>query len=313
MDRDTNYVVVGAFVVLVVALAAGFVYWYTDQKDKRTYQRYEIYFPGTVSGLSAGSPVRYLGVDVGKVVHVLLDPQQRHRVQVIADIEPSAPIDSRTLAFLNLQGITGLLYVDLEQEQDPNAGPAGPLQRGQHYPVIPSARSDLDKILSSLPQIATRMIELLGRFNQVFSDDNVRAFHETLTNVRDTSARLPETVRETQLLVADLRRASHEVESVAADLHGITRQAAPDLEATLANVRHVTDRLADTSDHLDQFVVENAPGFSRFTKQSLPQFEQLLRESREAARDFRDLSLSLKENPSQLLYESSRHGVELPR
>ncbi len=53
--------------LLILFMAASFVYWYTDQRDKRSYQRYEIYFQGSVSGLSAGSPVRYLGVDVGKV------------------------------------------------------------------------------------------------------------------------------------------------------------------------------------------------------------------------------------------------------
>ena len=94
MDRDANYVAVGAFVLLVIAMAVSFVFWYTDQKDKRTYQRYEIYFKGTVSGLTAGSPVRYLGVDVGKVARIALDPQQRNRVEVIADIDSAAPIDA---------------------------------------------------------------------------------------------------------------------------------------------------------------------------------------------------------------------------
>ena len=58
MDRSTNYVVVGAFVLLVLGMALSFVYWYTDQRDKRTYVRYEIYYDGSVSGLTAGSPVR---------------------------------------------------------------------------------------------------------------------------------------------------------------------------------------------------------------------------------------------------------------
>src|SRR3984957_12519430 len=103
MDRDANYVAVGAFVLLVIAMAISFVFWYTDQRDKHTYERYEIYFPGTVSGLSAGSPVRYLGVDVGKVARISIDPERRNRVQVIADIESSAPIDGRTQASLSLQ------------------------------------------------------------------------------------------------------------------------------------------------------------------------------------------------------------------
>jgi phospholipid/cholesterol/gamma-HCH transport system substrate-binding protein len=311
MDRDTNYVVVGAFVLLVIAIAASFVYWYTDQKDKRTYHRYEIYFRGTVSGLSAGSPVRYLGVDVGKVVRVLLEPQQRQRVEVIVDIEPVAPIDRGTFASLTLQGITGLLYIDLEE--DPKATATGPLEQGHRYPVIRSAPSNLDAFLSSLPNLAARATELVDRFNLVLSDENVHAVNATVENLRRASERLPDTARDAQLLVADMRRASHEVEAVAANLHGITDHAAPDIETALANVRHVTDKLADTSDHLDRFVAENEPGLSRFTRQSLPEFEELLRESRDAARDFRDLSRSLKQNPSQLLYESNYHGVELPR
>jgi len=40
--------------------------------------------------------VRYLGVDVGKVVRIMLDPQQRNRVEVLADIDAGAPIDGRT-------------------------------------------------------------------------------------------------------------------------------------------------------------------------------------------------------------------------
>jgi ABC-type transporter Mla subunit MlaD len=147
----------------------------------------------------------------------------------------------------------------------------------------------------------------------VFSDDNVRAIHAMLDNARLASEHLPPTLRGIQDLVADVRRASQEIEVAAADLHGIAKVTAPDVEAALANVRHVTESLAETSDHLDRFVTDNEPGLSRFASQGLPQFEELLRESRAAARDFRDLSRSLKQNPSQLLYETNSRGVEVPR
>src|ERR1700742_3934377 len=134
MDRDPNYVAVGAFVLLVIAMGVSFIFWYTDQQERHSYERYEIYFQGSVSGLSAGSPVRYLGVDVGKIVRISLDPQQRKRVQVIADIDSTAPIDSATRASLSLQGVTGLLFIDLEE--DARAVSTEELQRGQKYPVI---------------------------------------------------------------------------------------------------------------------------------------------------------------------------------
>jgi phospholipid/cholesterol/gamma-HCH transport system substrate-binding protein len=311
MDRDANYVAVGAFVLLVVAMAVSFVLWYTNQRERHIYLTYEIYFPGTVSGLSPGSPVRYLGVDVGKVARIMIDPQQRNRVLVIVDIEATAPIDGRTRASLSLQGITGLLFIDLKQ--DGNSTGPGVLADGLHYPVIRSAPSDFDVLLSNLPTLATHLVELVERVNQVFSDENVRSFKATLDNARLASERLPGTLREIQELVADARNAADEVKGAAADLRGIEAHSAPDLESSIANMRHISDNLAKTSDLLEHFVADNEPGVSRFTHQSLPELEQLLRESRQAARDFRDLSRSLKQNPSQLIYEPSYRGVEVAK
>jgi phospholipid/cholesterol/gamma-HCH transport system substrate-binding protein len=311
MDRDANYFAVGAFVLLVIAMAMSFVLWYTNQQDKRIYLRYEIYFPGSVSGLTPGSPVRYLGVDVGKVARILIDPQQRNRVLVIADIEATAPIDGRTRASLNLQGITGLLFIDLKQ--DGKSRVPGVLADGLHYPVIRSAPSDFDVLLSNLPTLATHLVDLVDHFNQVFSDENVRSFKATLDNARLASEHLSGTLREVQELVADVRDTAREVKGAAADLRGIEAHAAPDIESGLANMRRVADNLAKTSDLLESFVAENEPGISHFTHQSLPEFEQLLRESRQAARDFRDLSRSLKQNPSQLIYEPNYRGVEVAK
>ena len=312
MDRDANYVAVGAFVLLVIAMAVSFVFWYTDQRDKRTYQRYEIYFQGSVNGITAGSPVRYLGVDVGKVVRIMLDAKQPKRVEVLADIDSSAPIDERTRASLSLQGITGLLFVDLKQ--DPKAVvTSGALPQGDRYPIIRSAPSDFDVLLSNLPALTSNLVDLADRFNQVFSDENVRSLKATLDNARLASESLPGALREIQGLVADVRRTTQEIQGLAADLHGVVTHSAPDLEAAVVNIRRVSDNLADTTKKLDEFVNQNEPDFARFTQQSLPQFEQLLRESRQAARDFRDLSRSLKQNPSQLIYESAYRGVEVPR
>ena len=311
MDRDANYVAVGGFVLLVIAMAVSFVFWYTDQQDKRTYERYEIYFPGSVSGLTAGSPVRYLGVDVGKVVRIRLDPQQRKTVQVIADIDSTAPIDDRTRASLSLQGVTGLLFVDLEQ--DPKAASTGALEQGQHYPMIRSRRSDFDVLLSNLPALTTHLVELADHFNDVFSDENVRSLKATLENVRQASERLPDTVHEVQLLVADVRRTTQEVQSTLVEVRGILTDDSPDLRTAMANIRQISDNLAHTTQRLNSFVTENEPGVSRFTRQSLPELEQLLRESRQAVRDFRDLSRSLKRDPSQLIYESTYRGIEVPK
>ena len=96
MEREAKYAAVGAFVILVVTMAAAFVYWYADSRDARAYTRYEVYFDGSVSGLTVGSTVRYLGVDVGRVRTMRIDPRSATRVQVIVDIDSSAPVSKET-------------------------------------------------------------------------------------------------------------------------------------------------------------------------------------------------------------------------
>jgi len=167
--------------------------------------------------------------------------------------------------------------------------------------------------LSNLPALAARVGELADRLNQVFSDENVAAFKATVNGVRRASERLPETLQGVNQLLADMRSASREVQSAAAELRSVTTSAAPDIKIAIAQMRDTTENLASASAHLDRFVTENEPALSQFTTEALPQFEQLLREAQDASREFSDLSRSLRQNPSQLLYESNYHGVELPK
>src|SRR6201981_2073854 len=117
MEREANYAAVGAFVLLVTLTGALFVYWYSDTREHRDYNRYEIYFTGSVSGLEKGAAVRYLGVPVGRVNDLRTDPRDSSRAEVIVDIDSSTPISEQTVAALALQGVTGLLYIDLSEDR----------------------------------------------------------------------------------------------------------------------------------------------------------------------------------------------------
>ncbi len=311
MDRDANYVAVGAFVLLIAALATGFVYWYAERGDRRATARYEIYFEGSVSGLTKGSPVRYLGVDVGKVARITLDPSHPKRVRVVADIDSTAPIDSRTRASLSLQGVTGLLFIDLEQ--NPHAGPPRPLAQGLHHPVIRSSPSDFDVLLGSLPELTTHAVELVDRLNQVFSDHNVATLRATIDNAQLASARLPATIGDVQQLVEEVRASTEAVDAAAVQLRTISQRSAPQIDATMKHVAEVAGNLADTTRRLDQLVAANGPALTRFTRDGLPQFDALVLESRDAARQMRDLSRSLREDPSRILYRPQPGGVKVPR
>ena len=151
MERDARYAVVALFALAAVAAAVAFVWWYSGQGDRRTYDRYEIHFEGSVSGLAQGSPVRYLGVDVGRVEHLSVSRKDPGRVRVVAEIDSEAPLSGATRARLGLLGLTGLLYIDLQLDPEANAG--APLAQGERYPVIPARKGDIEAFVEKLPDL----------------------------------------------------------------------------------------------------------------------------------------------------------------
>jgi phospholipid/cholesterol/gamma-HCH transport system substrate-binding protein len=311
MEREANYAAVGAFVVLVLVLGTLFVYWYSDSREHRDYTRYEIYFEGSVSGLERGSAVRYLGVDVGRVVDMRVDPRDAGRVQVVVDIDSSAPISAKTAAELSLQGVTGLLYIDLisntKNRKLANAVPS------QKYPVIRSARSSFDVFLSSLPEIVGLAKEVVERANLLLSDANVAAVSNSLHNIDKASAQLPDTLREVNALVVELRGTAADIRTVAQGVNRTTESVGPQFTAAMQRVNEVADNLVGASAQLEKLIKDNRTDLRSFTRDTLPEFERFLRDGRSAARELSELAHGLREDPSQLIYQTPPRGVEIPR
>jgi phospholipid/cholesterol/gamma-HCH transport system substrate-binding protein len=311
MEREANYAAVGAF-VLVVALVAGlFVYWYSDSREHKVFQRYEIYFGGSVSGLERGAAVRYLGVGVGRVQQMHIDPRDPARVQVIVDIDSTTPISDRTLAELELQGVTGLLYIDLQQIRADV--PLPPVVPGIEYPVIRSARSRFDLFLARLPDVLASAGELVDRAARAFSDKNIASITSALNNIDKASTGLPQTLHDVNTLVNELRSATVDLAASAKGARRIVDQAGPEVVSALQRVNVVAGNLEKATDQIEKLVGDNRQDLRSFTRDGLPELQRLLREGRTAAEEIRELSSSLRENPSQLLYEPQQAGVEIPR
>lgn len=309
MEREANYAAVGAFVLVVALVAALFVYWYSGTRVHQTYDRYEIYFNGSVSGLEQGAPVRYLGVRVGRVIEMRIDPRDAGRVEVIAAIESTTPISSRTLAELDLQGLTGLLYIDLQQSAQAAAPPVPSLQ----YPVIRAAPSQFDVFMAQLPRLSAAAGGVIERLNRLLSDRNIADVSRSLDNLSQVSSSLPETVRNVNALLAQLRAATVELGATARSARNVMDTAGPQIVSTVRRLQTVADNLSKATDQLDAMVAENRADVRSFTRSSLPEIESFVREGRAAAKDIRQLSESLRQNPSQLLYQPAPAGVEIPR
>jgi phospholipid/cholesterol/gamma-HCH transport system substrate-binding protein len=311
LERDAKYAAVALFALACIAAALAFVWWYSGRGDRRDFDTYEIYFEGSVSGLSKGSPVRYLGVDVGRVTALAVDKRDAARVKVVADIDRSAPISGATQAKLGLLGLTGLLYIDLQQ--DPKVPPTEPLVRGDAHPVIAARKGTIEASIEKLPEILNQATSIMARIEQMLDDENIAKFDRTLANIERSSATLPETLADARALAADLHRISASTLALTERLNSTLAESQPELRATLANARAASEKLVRTAEGLDRFINANDGSLARGAAASLGELQQLAIDAREASNEIRSLARELRERPSSLVFERPEAGVEMPR
>ena len=109
-----NYPIVGLFVlVLGAALIAGVLWLASGGALQTPYDLYQAIEDESVAGLNLNAPVKYNGVDVGKVRGIALDRANPERVRLVFAIERGTPIKVDTVAVLKTQGLTGIAYVEL--------------------------------------------------------------------------------------------------------------------------------------------------------------------------------------------------------
>lgn len=177
-----NYAIVGAFVlVLGAALIAGALWLVSGGSFQTKYDFYLAMVDESVAGLNLNAPVKYSGVDVGKVQGIKLDPMNPERVQLTFAIVRGTPIKVDTVAVLKTQGLTGIAYVELS-----GGARDSPLLTATvdgQYPVIrtkPSLSARLENVLTT---VLEKLDKTSSNIDALLSNENREAFKSALADI----------------------------------------------------------------------------------------------------------------------------------
>lgn len=228
MEEKVNLAVVGAFVLILGTALIGAVLWLSSGQTVGTaYDIYQCYMQESVSGLNLNAPVRYHGVDVGRVRNIALAPGNVEQVQLTLAIKRGTPVKTDTVAILQTQGLTGIAYVDLAGGS--RNAPALEAREGEPYPVIgtgPSLMVRLDtslidaaqtlknlaRLSEELPQLAKRIEHSADVFDNM-SNELARAGDRASTKFTDqTLPQAHQLMTELHDLTASLQRVSDQLE-----------------------------------------------------------------------------------------------------
>ena len=168
MARKTSKFMIGLFMTVGVLIGLIAVIWLGASDFFEKGQMYVTYFNESVQGLQADSAVKYRGVEVGRVEDIRVAPDDQ-LIEVLMKINLKGRLERDYVAQLKAAGITGIVFVELDQ-RDPNQPDQSPkLDFGAEYPVIASKPSQVKQILSGIEDIIQniRQIDAKGISDQI--------------------------------------------------------------------------------------------------------------------------------------------------
>lgn len=233
METKGYYAIVGFFVIVLSAIGLVIALWLSVGVSTQSHTNYTIYMKESVAGLSLSAPVKYNGVDVGMVKKISIDPTDPERVVIIIAIDPSTPINTATRATLNMQGVTGIAYMELSGS-NPNAPPLT-IQPGQQYPIIATAPSLLFRMDIAIDRLSENLKTVTASINTIFNKKNGELLQDTLENIDAASQHLNTTMHSVQATL----------QSSNVTLETINNQMLPQMMNLLDNADGVTLRLDD--------------------------------------------------------------------
>lgn len=289
MENKAHALIAGAFVVVVTVLLALLGIWLTRDNTQRNL--YEMSTGETVAGLQPQAVVRFRGVPVGKVERIGFDDKVKGNVLIRISIDRAAPVTKSTFATVASQGVTGLGFIQL----DDNGESKERLQPNDSDPPrIPLRPGGLDKLLKQSDAIFSQAEQATTRLNQLLSDENQKAINTAVTQLAEASGSLNRLAKGLEPIVATLPALSRDARAALKSIKGVTDEAS-------ITARRLNEK-GGPLDKLSEGGTALAAGVETFSAATLPKLSEVADETSRTMRQLRRTVNAVDDNPQALIF-----------
>ena len=307
MYERTNYLAVGVFILIGTLALVAVGFWIGGVGQTVPMSRYSIIFERNVNGLSEGSPVRYMGVDVGQVTTIQLFRAEDTAIEVRIEVATSTPVDSGTYASLGYQGITGVAFINLAG--DPGKQGEIAVTAGHDYPVIPTRDVGIAALLNSGPEVLVQVNNRLDDIGVLFSEKNLNSARQILENLEQFTGALAEQRRALAAVPGRMNDSLDKLKTTLDLAAEFAAEAKPELLVAAENLRLATDKLVGVTGKVDYWLAENDAAIDSFLASGIGELAPLVTDTREAMRELEKLGTELRDNPSRIIYKPKLEPV----
>lgn len=291
---------VGAFVLVLGSALIAIALWIAAggawQKKVDLYQAVE---DESVSGLNLNAPVKYNGVEVGKVRSIKLDAVNPQRVHLVFAIESGTPIQTETVAVLKTQGLTGIAYVELAGGS-PNGRLLVAAQAGE-LPMIrtkPSISARLENVLTS---VLAKLDSTSNNVNKLLSDENRLAFSSALADIAVVSRTVAARQSTLDTTITNLGRTMDNSAHLSAQLTAQIDPLVGRISRSAEAIEKMGIQTAAAGTQAGKTVEAVGADVQRLTAQTVPALQILLNDLSVLSASLRRLSEQTERNPASLI------------
>lgn len=289
MENKAHALAAGAFVLVVAALLALLAVWLTRDNGERNL--YELSTRETISGLQPQAQVRFRGVPVGKVEFIGFDPKTTGNVLIRISVEVGTPLTQSTFATISSQGVTGLGFIQLE---DDGPSTVALVPNDDDPPRIPLQPGLLDKLLGKSEVILDQVEAASTKLNTLLGDGNQQALMGAVNKFSQAADSLNTLVLKMDPVVAGLPKLSQETSATMKSL----KTAADDVSTTAQRLNEkggAIDKVAEGGAAL-------AASVETFSAATLPRLGEVAEETARAMRQLRRTVNAVDDNPQSLIF-----------
>lgn len=291
MENRSHALAAGIFTILLgIASAVGI--WWLGQSDEST-TTYILETRRNVTGLNVQAQVRYRGIRAGKVVAIEPDDADPRVIRVRVAIDNRFRLTRGSTAQLGYQGVTGLAYVQIEDDGSSNEPLAG---RGGEPARIALRPTVFDTLDEKAGDIVDRISKASLSLAKVLDEKNVQNFSRTLDNLANASDGL----RDMPKILAAMREALSEnnmrsLRQILVHVEKTAGESAP----LAAEMRELVKSMNLLSQRFDR-LAGNAG--DELTTATLPRATALMNELASNSRQLSRVLDALESNPQMLLF-----------
>lgn len=278
-------------------------------KEKDVY--YIAYRDMSVMGLDIGSSVKYLGINVGTIKEIEIDPQDINRIIVTIGLKKDTPIKNDVRADISTIGITGIKIIELRggSNDAPTLEPGGFIRPGKSLTEDITGKAEI--IADKIELILNNLLELTADTNQekVFElvDNTNQAVGNINAVVSENKDKINRSFENIDLITSELGTASQSANRAISGLESIVTadsfrtainalvKIANKIDAT--NIYNLVEQLNEAVIKANRVLVQS----EYILKENRVKFYESMTELNETLKYLKSAAQQIDEDPSVLI------------